>query len=87
MNAQDAVVDGLALPWSSGVVENQVTRIKLIKRRHTAVPHSHCCGSGMVRYLCPRLDEWLESEEIRPGRLQHLVSDVQRRLVDARSTA
>lgn len=33
MNAQDAVVDGLALPWSSGVVENQVTRIKLIKRR------------------------------------------------------
>ncbi|MFG2752393.1 transposase [Streptomyces xanthophaeus] len=29
----DAVVNGLSLPWSSGVVEGQVTRIKLIKRR------------------------------------------------------
>lgn len=29
----DAVVNGLTLPWSSGVVEGQVTRIKLIKRR------------------------------------------------------
>ncbi|MEU9234520.1 transposase [Streptomyces subrutilus] len=29
----DAVINGLTLPWSSGVVEGQVTRIKLIKRR------------------------------------------------------
>ncbi|MET9324864.1 transposase [Streptomyces sp. NPDC003038] len=29
----DAVVNGLSLPWSSGAVEGQVTRIKLIKRR------------------------------------------------------
>ncbi|MGW1658451.1 hypothetical protein [Streptomyces atratus] len=42
-------------------------------------------GLGMVRYLSPRLDEWMEHEGVRPGRLQHLVSDVQRRLLDARS--
>ncbi|POX55340.1 hypothetical protein C3489_11220 [Streptomyces sp. Ru71] len=29
----DAVVNGFSLPWSSGAVEGQVTRIKLIKRR------------------------------------------------------
>ncbi|WP_121014277.1 transposase [Streptomyces sp. 3211.6] len=29
----DVVVNGLSLPWRSGVVEGQVTRIKLIKRR------------------------------------------------------
>jgi transposase len=28
----DAVVAGLSLPWSSGQVEGQVTRIKLLKR-------------------------------------------------------
>ncbi|MCZ7458246.1 ISL3 family transposase [Streptomyces sp. WMMC940] len=32
-NDWDAVVNGLTLPWSSGAVEGQVTRIKLIKRR------------------------------------------------------
>ncbi|MFB6833386.1 transposase [Streptomyces hydrogenans] len=32
-NDWDAVVNGLMLHWSSGAVEGQVTRIKLIKRR------------------------------------------------------
>ncbi|WP_172387045.1 transposase [Streptomyces sp. MNP-20] len=32
-NDGDAVVNGHTLPWSSGAVEGQVTRIKLIKRR------------------------------------------------------
>ncbi|MFC8720083.1 transposase [Kitasatospora sp. NPDC057198] len=32
-NDRDAVINGLALKWSSGAVEGQVTRIKLIKRR------------------------------------------------------
>ncbi|WP_369776491.1 transposase [Streptomyces sp. R33] len=32
-NDWEAVVNGLTLPWSSGAVEGQVTRIKLIKRR------------------------------------------------------
>ncbi|WP_425424545.1 transposase [Streptomyces katrae] len=32
-NDWDAVVNGLTLHWSSGAVEEQVTRIKLIKRR------------------------------------------------------
>ncbi|WP_327732927.1 ISL3 family transposase [Streptomyces nojiriensis] len=32
-NDWDAVVNGLTLKWSSGAVEGQVTRIKLIKRR------------------------------------------------------
>ncbi|WP_327369866.1 hypothetical protein [Streptomyces sp. NBC_01217] len=42
-------------------------------------------GQGMVRHLRPRLDEWMEREAVQPGRLRHLVLDVQRRLVDARS--
>ncbi|MFI8453498.1 transposase [Streptomyces erythrochromogenes] len=32
-NDWDAVVNGLTLQWSSGAVEGQVTRIKLIERR------------------------------------------------------
>ncbi|WP_399449309.1 transposase [Streptomyces sp. WAC01280] len=32
-NDWDAVVNGLTLPWSSGAVEGQATRIKPIKRR------------------------------------------------------
>ncbi|MEV6976282.1 hypothetical protein [Kitasatospora sp. NPDC093806] len=35
-NDWDAVVNGLALNWSSGAVEGQVTRIKLIIRGRTA---------------------------------------------------
>ncbi|WP_442813650.1 hypothetical protein [Streptomyces sp. NBC_01754] len=30
---RDAVIAGLTLPWSSGVVEGRVNRIKMLKRR------------------------------------------------------
>ncbi|MGW5782959.1 transposase [Streptomyces sp. NPDC003757] len=30
---RDAVIAGLTLPWSSGVVEGQVNRIKILKRQ------------------------------------------------------
>ncbi|MFD5885822.1 hypothetical protein ACFWHQ_07535 [Streptomyces sp. NPDC060334] len=30
---RDAVIAGLTLPWSSGVVEGQVNRIKTLKRQ------------------------------------------------------
>ena len=30
---QDAVTAGLSLPWSSGVVEGHVNRIKMLKRQ------------------------------------------------------
>ena len=43
-------------------------------------------GSSAVQHLHPRFDEWMETEGLRPGRLHHLVSDVQRRLVEARGT-
>ncbi|MFB7713985.1 transposase [Streptomyces sp. NPDC056105] len=43
-NDWDAVVNGLTLSWSSGAVEGQVTRIKLIKRRSTGRRRSLSCG-------------------------------------------
>lgn len=58
-------------------IQEEISLSRSVMRRH---------GAWMVRYLRPRLDEWMETEDIRPGRLQRLVSDVQRRLVDARST-
>ncbi|WP_073948264.1 hypothetical protein [Streptomyces kebangsaanensis] len=59
-------------------VQEEISRDRSELRRH---------GMGLVRYLRPRLDEWMEYEGVRPGRLRDLVSDVQRRLVDARSEA
>ncbi|MFE4409650.1 hypothetical protein [Streptomyces sp. NPDC056821] len=44
-------------------------------------------GLFMVWYLRPRLDAWMDYEGVRPGRLRSLVLDVQRRLVEARSTS
>ncbi|MFD5470627.1 hypothetical protein [Streptomyces sp. NPDC127105] len=44
-------------------------------------------GLHMVWYLRTRLDEWMDHEGVRPGRLRSLVLDVQRRLVEARSTS
>lgn len=44
-------------------------------------------GPGVLQYVRPRLDEWMESEGLRPGRLRQLVSEVQQLLVDARSRA
>ncbi|MFI1279425.1 hypothetical protein ACH4U5_01415 [Streptomyces sp. NPDC020858] len=52
-------------------IQEEISISRSVLRRH---------GPGMVRYIRPRLDEWMESEGLGPGRLQHLVSDVQRRL-------
>ncbi|WP_330293347.1 hypothetical protein [Streptomyces sp. NBC_00576] len=57
--------------------QEEISIRRSVLRRH---------GAGMVRHLRPRFDEWMEREGVRPGRLQHLVSDVQRRLMEARST-
>ena len=55
-------------------VQEEISISRSVLRRH---------GLGTVRHLRPRFDEWMEHEGLRPGRLQHLVSDVQRRLLDA----
>ena len=57
--------------------QEEISIRRSVLRRH---------GWGMVRRLRPRFDEWMEREGVRPGRLQHLVSDVQRQLVEAGST-
>ncbi|MEU6957651.1 hypothetical protein [Streptomyces sp. NPDC045714] len=59
-------------------IQEEISMSRSALRRH---------GAHMVRYLRPRLDEWIEREGVRPGRLQSLVSDVQRRLVEARRMA
>lgn len=41
-------------------------------------------GLWTVQHLRPRLDEWLDREGVRPGRLHTLVTEAQRRLVRAR---
>ncbi|MFF9363563.1 transposase [Streptomyces griseoluteus] len=40
-----AVTAGLTLPWSSGVVEGHVNRIKMIKRQMYGGPGSASCGN------------------------------------------
>ncbi|MDX3748834.1 hypothetical protein [Streptomyces sp. AK08-02] len=59
-------------------IQEEISVSRSVLRRH---------GPGMVRHLRPRLDEWMESEKVRPGRLRQLVSDAQRRLVEARGAA
>ncbi|MGW3496486.1 hypothetical protein [Streptomyces sp. NPDC001020] len=59
-------------------VQEEISISRSALRRH---------GLGMVRYLRPRFDEWMEREGVQPGRLRSLVSDVQRCLVDAQSMA
>ncbi|MFI7286592.1 hypothetical protein ACIBRY_08030 [Streptomyces anulatus] len=44
-------------------------------------------GHGTVRYLRPRLDEWLAREAVRPGRLRDAVMEVQRLITEARDAA
>ncbi len=55
-------------------IQEEISVSRSVLRRH---------GPGMVRYIRPRLDEWMESEELRPGRLRELVSEVQRRLTSS----
>jgi hypothetical protein len=57
-------------------IQEEISVNRSVLRRH---------GRGMVRYLRPRLDEWMDREAVQPGRLHRLVLDVQRRLVEARN--
>ncbi|MFE0091262.1 hypothetical protein [Streptomyces sp. NPDC058992] len=58
-------------------VQEEISINRSVLRRH---------GTGMVRHLRPRFDEWMEHEGVQPGRLRDLVGDVQRLLVEARAT-
>jgi hypothetical protein len=42
----DAVLNGLTMPWSSGVVEGNVNRLKMLKRRPSAGRPSPCSASA-----------------------------------------
>ncbi|MGA5320408.1 hypothetical protein ACPCIU_08185 [Streptomyces seoulensis] len=59
-------------------VQEEISINRSVLRRH---------GTGMVRHLCPRFDEWTEHEGVQLGRLRDLVGDVQRPLVEARAMA
>ena len=72
--------DDRAQGWTDDLrreVQAEITINRSERRRH---------GLGMARHLRPRLDEWMEYEGVQPGRLRGLVGDVQRSLVEARTT-
>ncbi|WP_406429009.1 transposase [Streptomyces sp. NBC_00147] len=46
---RDAVIAGLTLPWSSGVVEGHVNRIKMLKRRMSG-PFSFVMSQLQTRF-------------------------------------
>ncbi|MCC5035528.1 hypothetical protein DMH02_020515 [Streptomyces sp. WAC 00631] len=73
--------DDRAQGWTDDLrreVQAEISIHRSVLRRH---------GLGMARHLRPRFDEWMEREDVRPGRLRDLVGDVQRSLAEARTTA
>ncbi|WP_327190578.1 hypothetical protein [Streptomyces xinghaiensis] len=73
--------DDRAQGWTDDLrreVQEEISIHRSVLRRH---------GLGMARHVRPRLDEWMEHEGVRPGRLRNLVADVQRSLAEARTTA
>ncbi|WP_320777049.1 hypothetical protein [Streptomyces sp. CRN 30] len=56
-------------------VQEEISVNRSALRRH---------GLWMVHYLRPRLDEWMDREAIRPGRLRQAVLNAQQRLTDHR---
>ncbi|MGW3656937.1 hypothetical protein ACWD6R_15145 [Streptomyces sp. NPDC005151] len=44
-------------------------------------------GHGTVRYLRPRLDEWMAREVVQPGRLRDVVMEVQMLITEAHDAA
>jgi Transposase len=56
-----AITAGLTLPYSSGAVEGNVTRIKMIKGECTAGPASPCCASA--RHLPPHVTRSRNSQQ------------------------
>ncbi|GAA2438807.1 hypothetical protein [Streptomyces glaucus] len=72
--------DDRAQGWTDDLrreLQEEISVNRSVLRRH---------GTGMARHLRPRLDEWMDHEGVRPGRLRNLVSDVQRSLAEARTT-
>ncbi|GAA2275354.1 hypothetical protein GCM10010145_37880 [Streptomyces ruber] len=59
-------------------IQEEISVSRSALRRH---------GLWMAQVLRPRLDEWMAREAVRPGRLQHLVLNVQQRLTEARRAA
>ncbi|MCZ9346489.1 hypothetical protein NGM37_53160 [Streptomyces sp. TRM76130] len=55
-------------------VQEEISISRSVLRRH---------GTHMVRYLRPRFDEWMEHENVHPGRLRNLVGTVQQVLTKA----
>lgn len=71
--------DDRAQGWTDDLrreVQAEISINRSVLRRH---------GVDMVRHLRFRLDEWMEHEGVRPGRLRDLVDDVQRSLAEARA--
>ncbi|GAA3296373.1 hypothetical protein [Streptomyces cinereospinus] len=71
--------DDRAQGWTDDLrreVQEELSVSRSVLRRH---------GTGMVRHLRPRFDEWMEHENVQPGRLRNLVGDVQRSLAEART--
>ncbi|WP_344328642.1 hypothetical protein [Streptomyces macrosporus] len=59
-------------------IQEEISVARSALRRH---------GPETVRYLRPRLDEWMAREGVRPGRLHDVVTRTQRLLTEARATA
>ncbi|MFF0831638.1 MULTISPECIES: hypothetical protein [unclassified Streptomyces] len=59
-------------------IQEEISISRSILRRH---------GPRAVRYLRPRLDEWMVHELVQPGRLHDVVMDVQTRITEARDAA
>ncbi|MEI5006253.1 hypothetical protein RB196_01820 [Streptomyces sp. PmtA] len=72
--------DDRAQGWTDELrreVQEEISISRSVLRRH---------GVGMTRHLRPRLDEWMEREDVQPGRLRDLVVEVQRSLVEEART-
>jgi hypothetical protein len=61
-----AMRNGLTLPWSSGAVEGNVNRIKMLSGRCTAVPDSICASASCSLPDCegPRPSRKMESHRV-----------------------
>lgn len=59
-------------------IQEEISISRSALRRH---------GHGTVRYLRPRLDEWLAREAVQPGRLSDAVREAQRLITEARAAA
>jgi hypothetical protein len=72
----DATVAGLILSFSNGPTEGVNTKIKLLKRQHTAEPASPCCAKESCLFNDRRsqwamLDRWPNTLLSLPRRVTH----------------